>query len=247
MANAFYFGDSSRRLFGIYEAPAKGKRSGVVLCNPWGSEYLYAHQSLRYLSQLLADAGQHVLRFDWYGAGDSAGESTEGGEPASWLDDLGWAIDELADVAGIKRFALVGFRLGAAVAAEAAAARKGIKQLVLWDPVLDGKRYIDELCVEDDARAGTVDALGAPLTDAMRASIGKVTPALLDAKLPPALFLYNQQDEPAQAGARAHIEAAPERWSVQSYEGPRAWHGDGDFGSAGMPVAALRAIAEYLA
>lgn len=142
--SAFYFGASERRLFGIYEAPQKGKR-GVVLCNPWGNEYLYAHQSMRYLADLLAEAGLHVLRFDWFGTGDSAGDAPDPNADG-WLEDLDWAIDELRDVAGIKKVALLGLRSGAAPAIAAACARKEVDRLVLWDPVIEDVSAATKKC-----------------------------------------------------------------------------------------------------
>ena len=74
-----YFGERTRRLFGVYTpAHAAGRPArGVVLCHPWGQEYLHAHRSLRKLGDLLAAAGFDVLRFDYFGTGDSAGDLPE--------------------------------------------------------------------------------------------------------------------------------------------------------------------------
>lgn len=191
MANVFFFGASERRLFGVYDAPAKGKRKGVVLCNPLGAEYYFAHQSLHYLGQLLADEGTHVMRFDWFGCGDSAG--AEPGDDASRLEDLDWAIDELKDTAGVRKVDLVGLRAGAGPAL-AAAKRKDVSRIVLWDPV-------------------------APVTTTNEKQL-----------------LVCHEDDASRHGDNTD----------HAYAGPRAWNGDGDFGSAGMPVNALRAITEWL-
>ncbi len=45
----------------------------IVLCHPWGQEYLRAHRSMRQLGNLLAAAGHHVFRLDYFGTGDSGG------------------------------------------------------------------------------------------------------------------------------------------------------------------------------
>ena len=40
--NPYYFGSRDRRLFGIHEAAQRSSASrGVVLCHPWGPEYIY--------------------------------------------------------------------------------------------------------------------------------------------------------------------------------------------------------------
>src|SRR5690606_4717969 len=95
-----YFGDRSRRLFGVYSPghAGAGRARGAVLCAPWGPEYLRAHRSLAQLGKWLNEAGVHVLRFDWYGTGDSAGDMSDA-RLDGWLDDLGQAIDELRDTA----------------------------------------------------------------------------------------------------------------------------------------------------
>ena len=59
----YYFGDSKRRLFGIFH-PATSRQSlntGVLLCYPVGQEYIRAHRTFLQLSLMLSRAGFHVL------------------------------------------------------------------------------------------------------------------------------------------------------------------------------------------
>src|SRR5688572_20079457 len=205
----FFFGPSGRQLFGAYE-PAEGpSRRGVVLCNPWGQEYLRAHQSLRVLGRFLAAAGLHVLRFDWYGSGDSGGSALDGGEPEAWLTELGWSIDELKEMAQVDRIALVGLRLGATVAAMAASRRTDVDRLVLWDPVVNGESYLREISTPawnvlrpaayrelEDGQGGEVYAVhGFPITPKMRRSIESVTVERFAPPLP-ATLLVSTVDDP---------------------------------------------------
>jgi pimeloyl-ACP methyl ester carboxylesterase len=143
----FFFGEGQRRLFGVYD-PAEGSNAkvprAVVFCAPWGPEYTFSHGVFRRLALNLAAGGYHVLRFDYFGAGDSAGESTEA-DLEGWGTDIDTAIDELKSMAGALRVSLVGARIGAALAAEVAARRIDIDRLVLWDPVVVGRSYLDEL------------------------------------------------------------------------------------------------------
>jgi pimeloyl-ACP methyl ester carboxylesterase len=133
-------------LFGAYHppAPGAGRSGGVVLCHPFGHEYIRAHRTIRNLGARLSDVGLHVLRFDYFACGDSAGE-TEAGSIARWKSDIAVAIDELKDMASLNRVSIVGVRLGASLAALAAANRKDIEALVLWDPIARGGQYLQEL------------------------------------------------------------------------------------------------------
>ena len=141
----FYFGDSARPLFGVYHpASAPGRRPGVVICPPFGQEALRAHRSLRELAGRLADAGLPTLRFDYHGSGDSAGEPEEA-RLAEWVADAASAVEELRETTGERRVALVGLRLGAAVAALAAEGPAETPALVLWEPAADGSSHLVEL------------------------------------------------------------------------------------------------------
>jgi len=149
----FFFGPGEHHLFGVYHPPdAADRRSGVVLCYPLFMEYEHAHWPFRKLAVRLAHAGFHVLRFDYTGTGDSAGELEEG-SLATWRRDVGAAIDELKGLAGLRSVSLVGLRLGAALALEVACARKDVGDVVLWEPVVRGSRYLQELeDLEEDRR-----------------------------------------------------------------------------------------------
>jgi len=143
----FYFGTGARRLFGIYEpaASAGATKRAAVLCHPWGSEYLYAHRTMRQLAVRLAAAGFHTLRFDFFGTGDSAGEMTDA-DLGGWETDTELAMEEIGDIVGTTRVTLIGLRLGATVAATVAARRSGaVDAVVLWDPVVSGPEYLRHL------------------------------------------------------------------------------------------------------
>ncbi len=147
--NPIYFGNGRRRLFGIYESARVGSANtrAVVLCHPWGSEYMHAHRSMRQLAIKLTVAGFHCLRFDYFGTGDSAGDTTEG-DLKGWEADIESAIEELQETTGRAEVSLVGLRLGATLAASVAAKQRGaIETLVLWDPVVSGEEYLQGLHV----------------------------------------------------------------------------------------------------
>jgi pimeloyl-ACP methyl ester carboxylesterase len=141
-----HFGTRDRMLFGIYyPAAAKPVReAGVVICPPVGTEYMQTYRALRQVALYLSNAGYHVLRFDYFGTGDSSGDTIEASFP-QWLRDVSAALDELKDTAGVSQCSLVGLRLGASLALLSAAERNDIRDIILWDPVVRGQDYIDDL------------------------------------------------------------------------------------------------------
>ena len=106
-----------------------------------------AHRAYRQLALLLTRKGFHVLRFDYVGTGDSSGDLDDV-TATDWMVNVGQAIDELKDLAGLSSVDLVGLRLGALIAAGAAAERDDVDRLILWDPVLSGLAYESELLGE---------------------------------------------------------------------------------------------------
>ena len=140
----FHFGSRQRRLFGNYE-PAQeifGKVRAVLLCHPMGNEQIFAYRTMRLLAARLAQAGFHVLRFDYFGTGDSYGDTGEG-DLASWCGDIETAIEELKEITNAATVNLVGLRLGANLSARVAAHRQNdINKLILWEPLA-----ADELAV----------------------------------------------------------------------------------------------------
>lgn len=141
-----YFESSGEKLFGMYHAAgrAPARRAGIVICPPFGHEYIRAHRALRQLAVALSDHGHHVLRFDYFGCGDSAGDASTA-DVGQWLGDITSAIDELKDISGVTRVCLVGLRLGATMAAQVATVRQDVEALFLWDPVADGGKFLSEL------------------------------------------------------------------------------------------------------
>ena len=140
--NPFYFGRADRPLFGAYHpAGTPGVGRAVVLCYPVAGEYLRAHRAFRQLTNLLVRGGIHVLRFDYFGTGDSAGDA-EDATVEGWLEDVGTAVTELKDSTGLDRVWLAGLRVGATLSALASQDRQDVAGLVLWDPIASGRAWL---------------------------------------------------------------------------------------------------------
>ena len=141
-----YFGKSSSPLYGVYHAPDTNvyKERAVLLCYPGGHEYMRIHRAYRQLASQLNKIGCHAFRFDYFGTGDSAGDHHEI-KMTRWIEDVHSAVKELQALSNVRYVDLVGLRLGSLVAAKVASDLKSIKRLVLWEPMLSGQQFIDEM------------------------------------------------------------------------------------------------------
>jgi len=255
----FFFGETAEPLLGLHHPPAgaRTRPSAVAILNPFGDEYSRAHRSLRQLADRVSAAGFHVLRFDYFGCGDSAGADDQG-RLARWLEDAAAALEELEALSGASRMALVGLRLGGSLAVELARRRQGIEQLALWDPVARGQVYLQELEAahatflrENARRARAVESeppqvLGYPLPPALRAEIEAVD--LTGCASPPArhtLLLTTGSDQrttvfPAGPPPGGSLER-------ERMAGSAAWQRDTDaMASALVAVDALERITRWL-
>lgn len=192
-----HFGSPSASLFGCFHPPfsRQTRPCAVVLCYPFGQEFIRSHRSFVQLAKRLAAAGFPVLRFDYYGCGDSAGASEEG-RLQQWVADIGSAVEEVRRQSGLQRVCLLGLRLGGALAMSAAAERGDIDSLVLWDPVIRGRAYREqlrelqeeairfgymELSLRDGRASLPDEVLGFPLTAGLADDLARIDlPAVAD-------------------------------------------------------------------
>jgi pimeloyl-ACP methyl ester carboxylesterase len=240
--NAFYFGERIRRLFGFYHAgrPVAGAPRAVVLCNSWGPEYTHAHRTLRQAAIQLSAAGIHVLRFDYYGTGDSEGDLTDA-SVSIWHEDIRTAMQEIAAISGASRVGLIGFRFGGMLAARVAASDPAmLDRLLLWDPVVNGSAFLDELfynCEHDPeayrelrtrptSAGGGYEVHGFPLTESMNEQIRALDLGTVSAGIPATCAILisgperdliqvrNRLAPPVDPGSIEHVPEMP-CWTVQ--------------------------------
>lgn len=137
-----WFGPEKAPLLGAVHLPPGGTaRGGVVLCPPLGMEHINSYRGLALMAQQLCAAGLVVLRFDYPGTGDSAGEQIDPDAVEGWLGGVQTAADYLRST-GVSNIALVGLRAGALLAAAAAQRCAPLTAIVLWDPVVKGRTYV---------------------------------------------------------------------------------------------------------
>lgn len=256
-----FFGNIDAPLYGVYLPPkATPRNAGVVLCYPFGQEYMRAHRAYRQLALLLTKKGYHVLRFDYRGTGDSSG-AMESVVAQDWVDDVGLAIHELREIASVSSISVIGLRLGALIAGAACAVRDDVDRLILWDPILDGAEYerelLDAIATEKPSEWGgpgsgnleTVDGTihfnGFPLTAGFRESCRRLS--LANSQVPGAKRVlqvvahetpgFTQLRSDWQQHAGFHYQFAP---------APHDWNYVDNFGGILLPQPVIQAIVNWM-
>lgn len=128
-------------LIGYYHPPNEqvSPIGDILLAPAFAEEMNRCRSMVTKQAEALASAGMGTLVLDMHGTGDSPGEFHEG-DWENWLGDLRCGIDWLR-MHGNGCQAIWGVRLGALMAAHLAAQDRGIHQLLLWMPVINGKSY----------------------------------------------------------------------------------------------------------
>lgn len=232
---AFFFGAPESPLYGCLHEPSTGAApgAGVVLCYPIGHEYLNAHRSFAQLAARLAGAGFAALRFDYAGTGDSAGDAAQM-SVERWIADIRTAVREVRASCGVERVSLVGLRLGALLAMHAA--QPGAHSVALWDPVVRGRDYLEELerlheetlryAYVTPERAGGAQAvdefLGFPLPENARVAI-EALDLDRERQITPRLLVIESEPTRAVAQWRGALAGTADRTDHQVIAAARIW------------------------
>lgn len=258
--NPQFFGKSDAPLYGVYLPPRENPRdAGVVLCYPFGQEYMRAHRAYRQLALLLTKKGYHVLRFDYRGTGDSSGE-LENIVASDWLDDVDSAIDELREATGVRSITVVGLRLGALIAGVACSRRNDIDRLIVWDPILDGGEYerelLDEIANEKpsewggptsgnlNANDGSIHFNGFRLTPQFRATFRDLS--LSDVKLTAKRTLQMVSHETQAFSDLKAVWQKQDGFQYQFAAAPHDWNYVDNFGGILLPQPVIQAIINWM-
>ncbi len=146
IARHFWFRSGSYSLLAHLDQPDTiGSDTGFLVVPPFGWEDICLHRPLRSLCQYLAKAGIPALRFDLPGTGDSSGSALSAGLVNSWIQSVTDAAAELRTIAGVRKVAVLGIRLGALLTLAAASAEAAIDDLILWGGTVSGHALLREL------------------------------------------------------------------------------------------------------
>lgn len=260
------FGPADRRLFGLLQ-PAQGNatRTGVVLCNPMGQEAVRVHRMYRVLADRLNRAGLHVLRFDWFGSGDSAGDDTAA-DLEGWRADLLAAHRELKARLMCEQLTWVGARLGATVALQACSAVSGgLQRLLLWEPVLEGPAYLQGLVRDhyealrenysvmpkpwrERIRTGDMgvhgELLGFGLSEPFRNQLVALTAATLTPVGCRQCVVVGRSGDAALQAAAQRWQAGGQPCRVESLDHAFDWTSEEALNTALVPAAAVQLLAD---
>lgn len=140
----FFLRNGDYSLFAVLHEPvAEPSGEAFVFCHPLAEEKLWAHRVFVSYARHLAAAGHTVLRFDLMGNGDSDGDFSRS-SVTTGLSDIRCAVDEVRRRSKPVKINLLGLRFGATLAA-LAAEQAEIDKLILWAPIVDGERYMQEM------------------------------------------------------------------------------------------------------
>jgi alpha-beta hydrolase superfamily lysophospholipase len=146
LAQPFYFGPEQRPLFGwLHQTDgAESSDVGLLICSPLGYDAISSHRTLRHLAEAAATHGIPAMRFDYDGTGNAAGLDTDPARVRAWLDSIQCAAGVLRAQTGVRRICLFGIRLGGTLAL-LAAQHLQVADVILVNPVIEGRRYLREL------------------------------------------------------------------------------------------------------
>lgn len=256
-----FFGPPERRLFGCSHPPSDDteRDTAVALCNPLGLEYAYTHRAFLHLASRLAGQGFYVGRFDYYGTGDSAGDDRDA-SLSGWIDDISAAIEESRRALRRRHIALIGLRFGAALALQTAVKRGDVAHLVLWDPIVDGREYFEQMKVQHQERIWghfferpaaeqpgdrPTELLGLRMSDRLIDELCALN--LMNVQTKPArnVLVFDSRGDPAVKRLADHLQSLDVDVAYEHAPGFSVWTEDPDKGL--VPHQAIQTIATWMA
>jgi dienelactone hydrolase len=149
-------------LRGMLHCPAGDSRApAVVLLHGFTGYHIEDHRLFVQMARRLVDAGFAVLRFDFYGSGDSDGDFEECTVLTEVADAVA-GLDWLTQQPGIDpdRIGILGLSLGGCVAALLAGQDPRVKAAVFWNAVtLPAQHFGDGVVPTEGPFAGVVGGL----------------------------------------------------------------------------------------
>jgi len=137
-----WFGPEQHPLFGwIHYPQSRLVRGGILLCPSLGIEGESSYLVFRELADLLSREEFLVLRFDYDGTGDSAGDQNDPDRLRAWLHSIYLAAHTI-QATGVQHISVVGLRMGALLSAMEQNHHRLFDDVILWDPPLSGSSFL---------------------------------------------------------------------------------------------------------
>jgi acyl transferase domain-containing protein/aryl carrier-like protein len=234
VTDAFLFGPPGKKLFGCYHAPNPKavRETALVLCYPMGQEYIKAHTTYVQLANQLSAVGFPSIRFDYYGTGDSAGSCIQS-SISQCKRDIALAIEELHKRSGKRKIGLVGLRVGATLAAMIAKERDDVESIILWEPVVRGDRYLEELntlhkhmlkySYVDEKLSSADEILGFSRNEALWKELSEIDIKNFFPSLSKHILLLRSDANSKMEEFKAFLEKSGTPHSYHEISSPRVW------------------------
>jgi len=139
-----HFLDGARGpIFVLRRGPPNARRS-VLVVPPFAEEMNKCRRMITLVALRLSESGIATVTPDLYGTGDSGGEFLEA-DWDIWCDDVSrvsnWTVENVGPLEGV-----LAIRLGGALAVAVAQGSgiSGARRTVFWQPLLDGKRFLNQ-------------------------------------------------------------------------------------------------------
>jgi hypothetical protein len=228
--------------------------------NPWGQEAIRAHRLYRVLAERVVRSGGSALRFDYFGSGESAGDDSAFSLAGAQID-VGTANATLLDRVNAVRLLWIGVGLGAVVALQASRiVARAPDVMVLWDPVIDGRRYLDDLRLihrdwlqrtygrpfSELRHVGTDELLGFPLSAPVQAEIEAIQVATLPEPRAQRLLVLGSAGHSDAQRAVTLFRAAGHQCDYVPIATAVQWASEEAMNNALVPSDALQAVERLL-
>ena len=145
MERCSYINCRNRNIFTVLHTPEnKTNKKGILFIHPYAEEKQRIDRIIVHFARILCTKGYSVMRFDFYGCGDSEGNFEEL-TFESQISDIQSISNIFIRDTGIEEISLFGVRLGASIALQYSEIDKNIANLILWSPIINGAGYAGTL------------------------------------------------------------------------------------------------------
>jgi exosortase A-associated hydrolase 2 len=134
------------RIFTVEHHPQESNpEKAYIFVHPFAEEKLWSHRVYVTTARAFCAKGIFVARFDFRGHGDSDGDFLDS-SLENHLSDINRVIEHVKSACPtVRSIGVLGLRLGGAIAAITAQNRTDVDEMILWDPVLSGDRYMQDI------------------------------------------------------------------------------------------------------
>lgn len=141
--SAEFIGEAGQRIFVLAHHPEQFSGSCVLVCPAFAEEMNKSRRMLTELAQHLVQGNIGLVIPDLYGTGDSEGDYVDA-SVTRWMDDLA-QTEKWVESRGWRIESILGIRFGCLLATNYAAKfTKPKASWVFWQPVLDGRKALDQ-------------------------------------------------------------------------------------------------------